>query len=40
MRADVELADGDLFTFEEAGGAERRLQFYKKYSRFLRGFSE
>lgn len=31
----MELADGNLYTFEPAKGAQRRLQFYKKYSRFL-----
>jgi hypothetical protein len=32
----LELIGGKLFTFEQAEGSERRLQFYMNYSEFLR----
>lgn len=35
----LELVDGKLFTFEHAKGLKRRLQFYKKYSRFISDLS-
>jgi hypothetical protein len=36
----MELIAGKLYTFEQAKGLERRLQFYKNYSEFLSGFEK